>query len=270
MERFSLKNKKVVITGGTGMLGIQHFYAVAEAGGFPILFDIDEAKYKSMQKSLADIPHEFICVDITKKKRVQESLCTIKQKGMSVDVLINNAALNPKFDQVSNGGSSTRLENYSIELFNKEVSVGLTGALICSQVFGAHMAEIRGGVILNICSDLGMIAPDQRLYSDPNQDTGSQAVKPVSYSIIKHGLVGLTRYLATYWPNSNIRCNALLPGGVYENQADEFVNKLQNLIPMGRMASKDEYRGAIQFLISDASKYMNGSMLVMDGGRTCW
>ena len=96
MERFSLKNKKVVITGGTGMLGIQHSYAVAEAGGFPILFDIDEAKYKSMQKSLADIPHEFICVDITKKKRVQESLCTIKQKGMSVDVLINNAALNPK------------------------------------------------------------------------------------------------------------------------------------------------------------------------------
>ena len=270
MNRFSLKNKNVVITGGLGMLGIQHAFAVSESSGFPILLDLDASKYENARCELASINHAFICADITNKKTMSSVLSQIKVEYGAVDVLINNAALNPKFDKITNCGASSRFENYSIDLFHLELNVGLTGALICSQIFGTEMAKNAGGVILNISSDLGIIAPDQRLYSDVSKSAHEQSVKPVSYSIIKHGLIGLTRYIATYWTRDNVRCNALLPGGVYENQSDEFVGKLTNLIPMGRMANKDEYRGAIQFLISDASKYMNGSLLVMDGGRTCW
>jgi NAD(P)-dependent dehydrogenase (short-subunit alcohol dehydrogenase family) len=132
------------------------------------------------------------------------------------------------------------------------------------------MAKKKSGVILNISSDLGLIAPDQRIYREKNVPEEKQKVKPVTYSIVKHGLIGLTRYLATYWADKGIRVNAVCFGGVYNNQPEDFVKKLVKLIPMGRMAKPDEYKGAIQFLISDASSYMTGSIVVIDGGRTCW
>jgi NAD(P)-dependent dehydrogenase (short-subunit alcohol dehydrogenase family) len=272
LQKFSLKDKVVVITGGLGLLGRQHALAVGEAGGFSYLLDMDDASYPEVKDELSShsCEHSYIHVDITCRDKIESVLEMILKQHHQADVLINNAALNPKFDKVVDSQSQSRLEHYSIDLFNKEVSVGLTGSLICSQVFGKHMADRKGGVILNICSDLGVVAPDQRLYKSEGCADDKNPVKPVSYSIIKHGLVGLTRYIATYWAQKGVRCNALLPGGVYENQSEEFVEKLTNLIPMGRMANKDEYHGAIQFLISDASKYMNGSLLVMDGGRTCW
>ena len=123
---------------------------------------------------------------------------------------------------------------------------------------------------LNIASDLSVIAPDQRIYRDRNFNENEQPVKPVTYSVIKSGLVGLTKYLATYWLGRNIRCNSLSPGGVYTEQPEEFVSKLSSLIPLGRMAKKDEYRSAFQFFCSDASVYLNGHNLVMDGGRSIW
>jgi NAD(P)-dependent dehydrogenase (short-subunit alcohol dehydrogenase family) len=132
------------------------------------------------------------------------------------------------------------------------------------------MASHGGGVILNIASDLGMIAPDQRIYRDPDAVEERQPVKPVTYSVVKHGLIGLTRYLATYWPDKGVRANALCPGGIYNSQPDDFVERLTNLIPMGRMADKDDYTGAVLFMLSDASRYMNGSVVTIDGGRTCW
>ena len=139
--------------------------------------------------------------------------------------------------------------------------------MLCSQVFGTLMSKRKKGVILNIASDLSAIAPDQRLYSlTKNQ----KSYKPVTYSVIKHGLIGLTKYLSTYWLGASIRCNSLSPGGVYNEQPEIFIEKLSNLIPLGRMARKDEYRSAIQFLCSDASSYMNGHNLVMDGGRSTW
>ena len=127
-----------------------------------------------------------------------------------------------------------------------------------------------GGVIVNIASDLGVIAPDQRLYKVSGRPEHLQPVKPVTYSVVKHGLIGLTKYLATYWCEQGIRCNALSPGGVYADQNDVFVSKLTQLIPMGRMAKADEYRGAMLFLCSNASSYLNGANLVMDGGRSVW
>ena len=146
--------------------------------------------------------------------------------------------------------------------------MGLTGAMLCSKIFGFEMAKNRKGVILNISSDLGIIAPDQRIYRKKGLPENEQPVKPITYSVIKHGLIGLTKYLATYWADKGVRCNALGPGGIYNNQPNEFVNKISNLIPIGRMADSDEYRSAIVFMVSDASSYMNGTNLVIDGGRT--
>jgi NAD(P)-dependent dehydrogenase (short-subunit alcohol dehydrogenase family) len=150
------------------------------------------------------------------------------------------------------------------------MAVGLTGAFLCSQTVGSYLAGHGGGVILNIASDLGVIAPDQRLYRQEGVAAEQQPVKPVTYSVIKHGLIGLTKYLATYWAEQNVRVNALSPGGIYTNQPEAFVKKLTRLIPLGRMASSDEYRAAVLFLVSDASSYMTGANLSVDGGRTCW
>ena len=182
--------------------------------------------------------------------------------------MINNAALNPKVEGA--GLSATRFENYSLELWERELKVGLSGAFLCSQVFGAHMASQGGGVIVNIASDLGLIAPDQRIYRRPGLAPHEQPVKPVTYSVVKGGLVMLTKYLATYWADAGVRVNALVPGGVFAGQPEDFVERLTQLIPLGRMARRDEYRAALVFLCSDASSYMTGSNLVIDGGRTCW
>jgi NAD(P)-dependent dehydrogenase (short-subunit alcohol dehydrogenase family) len=148
--------------------------------------------------------------------------------------------------------------------------VGLTGSFLCSQVIGGEMARRGRGVIVNVASDLALIGPDQRLYRQPGLPDELQPVKPVTYSVVKSGLLGLTRYLATYWATSGVRVNAISPGGVYTDQPDDFVQRLSNLIPLGRMARMDEYAGAILFLCSDASSYMTGANLIVDGGRTAW
>jgi len=185
--------------------------------------------------------------------------------------LINNAAIDPKVKNENSLLEVSRFENFSIEQWNLEISVGLTGAFLCSQIFGTTMAkDFKGGVILNIASDLSVIAPDQRLYIKKELSDEFQPVKPVSYSVIKSGLIGLTRYLATYWPEKNIRCNALSPGGVFNGQNKDFVKHLSSLIPLGRMANIDDYESAIQFLCSDASAYMNGQNIIIDGGRSVW
>jgi NAD(P)-dependent dehydrogenase (short-subunit alcohol dehydrogenase family) len=163
-----------------------------------------------------------------------------------------------------------QFENFPVEMWMDDITVGLTGALICSQVYGGEMARQGSGVILNISSDLGVIAPDQRIYRKGGLKEDEQSVKPVTYSVIKHGLIGLTKYLATYWAAHGVRANAICPGGIYAGQNEEFLQKLTNLIPMGRMADKDEYKSTVLYMISDASSYMTGSTVIIDGGRTCW
>jgi len=192
----------------------------------------------------------------------------IKTHG-KIDILINNAAIDPKV-KTDDSHETSRLEKFSLEQWNLELSVGLTGAYLCSKIFGSEMAQNGGGVIVNISSDLGLISPDQRLYRKDGLKENQQPVKPITYSVIKHGIIGLTKYLATYWADKGVRVNAISPGGVYTDQPDEFVNKISELIPLGRMAYEDEYKAAIVFLCSDASSYMTGSNLVIDGGRTCW
>ncbi|MFA5104892.1 MAG: SDR family oxidoreductase [Candidatus Margulisiibacteriota bacterium] len=268
---FSLDGKVAVITGGAGLLGVKHAEAIAQAGGIPVIIDINEAK---TVKEAARIEKKYVCkalglkVDITSKTDVEKAAHKIIDSFGRIDILINNAANNPKVEDGNKAWS--RFENFSLDIWNNDIAVGLTGAFICSQVFGAVMAEKREGVILNIVSDLALIAPDQRIYKTEGVADDKQPVKPVTYSVIKSALIGLTKYLATYWADKNIRVNALVPGGVENDQTQEFVKKLTNLIPMGRMARSDEYKGAVLFLVSDASSYMTGSSLVIDGGRTCW
>jgi NAD(P)-dependent dehydrogenase (short-subunit alcohol dehydrogenase family) len=208
-------------------------------------------------------------VNITDPSDIEKAMDDVLTWCGKVHILINNAANDPKVDP-SQGHSWSRFENYPLQKWDGDIAVGLTGAFLCSQILGRHMAEQGGGVILNIASDLGVIAPDQRIYTKTGLPEDQQPAKPVTYSVVKHGLIGLTKYLATYWAGKNVRVNALSPGGIFNGQPEDFLEKLIPLIPMGRMASRDEYRAAVVFLVSDASSYMTGQNLIVDGGRTCW
>jgi NAD(P)-dependent dehydrogenase (short-subunit alcohol dehydrogenase family) len=161
---------------------------------------------------------------------------------------------------------NTTLEKFNIEIWKKDLNVGLLGSLICTKIFGSEMAKRKKGIILNIASDLAFISPDNRIYNKNPKKI--RFVKPVSYSVVKHGIIGLTKYTATYWANKNIRCNAIAPGGILNDQSKSFLKKISQLIPLGRLAYKNEYEASILYLISDASSYMNGAVLTIDGGRT--
>ena len=274
-ETFDLSGRVAVITGGAGLLGVKHAEAIAEFGGIPILADIDLRAAEAAARGIAETyggVSRACETDITNAASVDQ----LRQKTVAdfgrLDILINNAAYNPKVERApeSSAGAWSRFENFPIDQWNRDLAVSLTGAFLCSQLLGPEMVRRGGGVILNIASDLGVIAPDQRIYRQDHLTEGEQPAKPVSYSVVKHGLIGLTRYLATYWAADGIRVNALSPGGVENNQDPNFVRKLTQLIPLGRMARPDEYKAAVVFLVSDASAYMTGANLMMEGGRTVW
>jgi NAD(P)-dependent dehydrogenase (short-subunit alcohol dehydrogenase family) len=269
---FDLTGRVAIITGGTGLLGQQHAEAIAKAGGIPVLADIRVSGVDPTDQAWKARFGEKACAvqtDITDPQSVKKLLQTVLDKFGRIDILVNNAANNPKMENKAEVEFS-RLENFPLEQWDADLNVGLKGAFLCSQIIGSEMARHKQGVIVNVASDLAVIAPDQRLYRKPGLPEEQQPVKPVTYSVVKTGLVGLTRYLATYWAHCGIRVNAISPGGVYNNQADDFVERLANLIPLGRMANASEYQAAILFLCSDASSYMTGSNLVIDGGRSCW
>ena len=244
-----LDGKVIIVTGGEGLLGRQHMVAIREAGGVAIS---------------ADVRHEE-CTDVTDPESIRALLKLTLEWHGRVDGLVNNAAHNPKMED---GKGFSRLETMTLDEWYAALDVGLTGAFLCSQIIGKHMAEHEGGVILNIASVLSVIAPDQRLYRKAGLPETEQPVKPVTYSVEKAGLLGLTKYLATYWPN--VRCNALSPGGVFNGQPQAFVDQLTAKIPLGRMARPDDYRAAVVFLLSDQSSYMTGHNMVLDGGLSVW
>lgn len=273
-SKFHLDGKWALITGGAGLLGKEHAKALLEAGAKVIIWDISKGALGVANQELAS---EFgqervkVCVvDIADEKEIVDAAEKLSSEKIDVDILINNAAINPNYNSKEAGREFSRVENFEIQDWNYQISVGLTGAFICSKIFGSQMAKRKQGVILNIASDLSVIAPNQNLYKITGINPDEQPVKPASYSVIKAGLVGLTKYLATYWNTSGVRVNALSPGGVYDSQSKEFQEKIAELIPLGRMANATEYRSAVQFLCSDASSYMTGQNVVIDGGRTVW
>ena len=242
-----LKNKTVIITGGLGFLGSQFTKAFENNLSNVIILDTKNCNKRN-----------FFKCDITKEIQLRTVCSIIKSKYKTIDVLINNAANNYI---MGSSNFQTRLESFNEKIWDADLEVGLKGAMLCTKVFGTEMKrQSSGGNIINISSDLGIISPDNRIYK-------KNSVKPLTYSVVKHGIIGLTKYTATYWPKK-IRCNALAFGGMENNQDKNFISKVKKLIPLGRMAKKKEYNNVILFLASKASSYINGTTLVVDGGRT--
>ncbi len=251
---FDLSKKYSLITGACGLLGEQHAIALSEINSNIILVDINKKKglilKKKLIKKYSNKVYYFNC-DITKVNQIKNLKNKIKKLKINVSVLINNAAINPQPNQNS---------------YNKDwdisIDLGLSATKNMIEIFVQDMIKNKHGNIINIGSDLSVIAPDQRLYENEKKN------KPISYSVVKHGIVGITKYYASLYAKKKIRCNCLSPGGIYNNQSKKFVAKLVSRIPMGRMAKKNEYKGSIQFLASEASEYMTGQNIVIDGGRS--
>jgi NAD(P)-dependent dehydrogenase (short-subunit alcohol dehydrogenase family) len=269
---FNLSGKVIVVTGACGLLGRSHCEAIASVGGIPVVLDLDQLQAEKFASEISQkysVESKGLSVDITNEEQIAENANYLVSTFGKIDGLVNNAANNPKVEN-SDGKNFSRLENFPLEIWQQDISVGLTGAFLCCKHFGTKISQNPdGGVILNISSDLGLISPDQSLYRDDSLSDDQQPVKPVTYSVIKSGLIGLTRYMATYWPEK-VRCNALCPGGVEAGQSEGFLNKIKEKIPMKRMARLNEYQGSLIFMLCEASAYMNGSVLSIDGGRTTW
>jgi len=255
LKNFDLSGKAALITGAIGLLGVEHAEALLEIGCKVILTDINAEKLVAKKELLERKYNKALIMtfimDVTDKKSIELVRDQLTNSNIYIDILINNAAVNPNFENKKNIFS--RLENFPEDQWDFQIEVGLKGAFLCSQIFGSLMSKSdKKGVILNIASDLSVFSPDQRIYKKKGISDANQAVKPITYSIVKTGLIGLTRYISTYWAEYGVRCNALSPGGVFNDQDSEFVKNLTNLIPMGRMAKKDEYKGA-RFFKSDTS-----------------
>ena len=270
---FRLNDKVIVVTGASGLLGEKHAEAIACYGGTPVLIDLSEDKINKTVEQLNkkyNVNSMGYVVDVTDEEAVKNNVSEVIQKYGKIDGLINNAANNPKVEDSENINFS-RLENFPENVWNDDLDVGLKGAFLCAKYYGYEISKNpEGGSILNISSDLGLIAPDQDLYLVEGLPPEKQAVKPVTYSVVKTGIIGLTRYLATYWSKNNVRSNAICPGGVDNNQNEEFISKVSEKIPLGRLANVNEYQGTVVWILSDASSYLNGAIIPIDGGRTAW
>ena len=266
----ALKDRVALVTGSTGLLGKQHCWALAQAGASIVATDLDQSGCSSL---VGDLSREFqtqaiaVSADITRR----EDLLSLRERIITtfgkLDVLVNNAALNDKVEGRA-PAEPVPFEEFPLETWKRAVEVNLTGTFLCCQVFGEVMAKNRRGSIINIASTYGMVGPDQRIYRD---ELGHQTLfKSPAYSASKAAIIGLTKYLATYWGPRGVRVNALSPGGVRTTQDELFITNYSERTPLGRMAAPEDYRGAIVYLASDASSYVTGTNLVVDGGWTAW
>lgn len=268
---FSLAGRVAVVTGGAGLLGVRHAEALAAAGAVPVLADIRGSDAEACAADVArafGVPSAGFACDITRADSVRALLDAILARFGRVDILVNNAANNPKVE--SPGKDFSRLERFPMAQWDADLAVGLTGAFLCAQIVGSELARRRRGAIVNISSEYGIIAPDQRLYRKEGADDEDQPVKPVTYSVVKAGLHGLTLYLATYWADRGVRVNTISLGGVESGQSADFLDRAASRIPMGRMARPTDFQGALVYLCSDAAAFVTGANLVVDGGKTIW
>ena len=258
MDMFNIKGKVCIVTGGGGLIGLKHTEAILEGEGIPVLLDIsqegmNQVKKKALEEYGEERTVETFVTDITNRLALEKVRDILIAKYGHIDILINNAANNPKVEEASKNLGPIRFHNFPVDMWNQDLAVGLTGAMLCAQVFGKVMENQNAGVVLNISSDYGLIAPDQRIYKREGLPDDQQMVKPVSYSVVKHGIIGLTKYLAIYWADRNIRVNTLCPASLENGQNEEFINKISKLIPMGRMSNPDEYVCTVLYMFNNCA-----------------
>ena len=262
-----LEGRVVVLTGGAGLLGRNHCKTLSRAGARVVVADIDEKGALAVANTLPSVGALAVPVDVTKPDSVRKMIEQVIDRFGTIDALVNNAALDPKFDRANAGKHTGSFEDYPLEVWQQSLNVNLTGAFLCTQAAAPFLLSSRRGSVVNIASIYGLVGPDQRLYA---QNDGQRRYKPIAYSVTKSALLGFTRYLATYWAGTGLRVNTLTLGGVETDHDYEFVRRYSERTPMGRMARPDEYGGALLFLLSEASSYMTGANLVVDGGWTAW
>jgi NAD(P)-dependent dehydrogenase (short-subunit alcohol dehydrogenase family) len=266
MDLFSLEGKVAIVTGACGLLGTQHCEALASAGASVVAADLDEKSAGFLVERLGDGGHLAIGLDVTDRGSLEAARRRILKRYGRIDVLVNNAAINDMFENPLLAAEQSMFEHYPLELWDRSWKVNVSGVFLCSQVLGGVMAKRGGGSIINIASTYGIVAPDQRIYRDAE---GHQTFyKSPAYPVTKSAVIGFTKFLASYWGNKQVRVNALSPGGVDNGQDVFFKNNYSNKTLLGRMAAPSDYKGAIVFLASDASAYMTGANLVVDGGWT--
>lgn len=265
MQLFSLSGKTAIVTGACGLLGRHHCQALAEAGAQVVAADLDEVACNALARSLGD-ENMGLGMDVADPASVGRARERILEKYGHIDVLVNNAAINDKFEDPVLGSKQSMFEHYPLEMWDKSWKVNVSGVFLCSQILGGVMAEQGSGSIINIASTYGIVAPDQGIYRN---GAGEQTFfKSPAYPVTKSAVIGFTKFLASYWGHRGVRVNTLSPGGVENSQDDYFKQNYSNKTLLGRMAAPVDYMGAIVFLASDASAYMTGANLVVDGGWT--
>jgi len=282
-DLFNIRGRVAIVTGGAGLLGIEFCHTLAVAGAHVIVADLNGSAAQALADAINAVGPNAegsnrvgsalaVETDVTSPESVQRMVEAALNAFGRLDILVNSAALDPKFDPGSLesaeiGRGTGRFEDYPLEAWNEAIAVNLTGAFLCCQAAAQPMISQGGGVIVNLSSIYGLAGPDQRMYQRPGEP---EQYKPVYYSVTKWGILGLTQYLATYFAGKNIRVNAISPGGVYNGHDEVFIQAYSARTVLGRMARKDEMNGALLFLASDASSYMTGANLVVDGGWTAW
>jgi NAD(P)-dependent dehydrogenase (short-subunit alcohol dehydrogenase family) len=269
-ELFSVQDKVVIVTGGMGQLGRQFSLGLIDHGARVAIFDVQADEPRVAERFAGHHSEERLLVlpvDITQRSAIEEGVRQVNAKWGIPHALINNAALDspPHAPAEENGP----FESYPEQSWDQVMQVNVKGVFLCCQVVGAQLAAAARGSIINISSVYGMVSPDQRIY-EYRRAGGTPFFKPVAYAASKASLLNLTRYLATYWAGCNVRVNTLTFSGVFNKQDDAFLKRYCARVPLGRMAREDEYNGAVIFLVSDASSYMTGSNMVVDGGWTAW
>jgi 2-deoxy-D-gluconate 3-dehydrogenase len=276
-DLFDLTGRVAVVIGGAGLLGAEFCQTLFDAGAKIVAADINNDAVNRITAALNEqenpgesapraVPVE---VDIGSKSSVVNLFQQVSEKYNRVDILVNAAAIDPKFDPraLNDSDSKTGFEDFPLEQWKQALDINLTGIFLCCQAAGKLMVRQGGGVMINISSIYGLVGPDQRIY----QSEGNPVrYKPAYYSTSKAGILGFTRYLATYYQKKKIRVNALTPGGIFNDHDPEFVDAYSSRTVLGRMGMSNEMNGALLFLASDASAYMTGSNLVVDGGWTAW
>jgi NAD(P)-dependent dehydrogenase (short-subunit alcohol dehydrogenase family) len=265
--QFDLTGRTAIVTGAAGLLGRHHCKALAEAGARVVATDTDAAACEQVAGELGGLA-VGVAADVTDPQSVRDLLKVALEQTGRVDVLVNNAAINDMFENPASALELSRFENYPLEMWQRSMNVNVTGVFLCSQIIGAEMARAGKGSIINIGSTYGVVAPDQSLYLDP--DGNQRFFKSPVYPTSKGAVLAFTRFLAAYWGSAGVRVNALSPGGVENRQDDFFIDEYARRTPLKRMAAPTDFMGAVVFLASDASGYMTGANLQVDGGFTIW